>query len=403
MNYYTNLPPKIAEGSDATTLQAFDSYYTTPLEVPVATFDSIKGYFESKGFAKISADAIAIVIIRQSKADNVNPMAMLDTLKGLNSVELSNVVSEILNYNRFKTSYLGYAPQATSTAEVVRNVVAQPPLIKSYSVNASYNTVNEGENITFTINTTNVKNGTVLYWTTTGSTINSSDIQFGITSGSVTINNNTAQVQLNILVDQLTETSEILVFNLKINSLNGPTVTSTSVTVNNTSFAFIADYMVIEYTFNSGTDLDTRTRIVSPTVGSYIGWGWPETNPNILLWGGDNTGRGTETALIRINNLRIIYPDTTDIKIDCRAVWYYEVGTDPVSLKITLYSGGAPVRNGFNWINPTATASAVLDFNFKAISLQSQAQEGIGERIAVLNYNVTTGQGYLDTTDNTVY
>jgi hypothetical protein len=330
-------------------------------------------------------------------------MTMLDTLKGLDSVQLSNVVSEILNYNRFKTSYLGYAPQATSTAEVVRNVIAEPPLIKSYAVIASYNTVNEGENITFTINTTNVKNGTVLYWTTTGSTINSSDIEFGITSGSVTINNNTAQVQLNILVDQLTEVSESLIFNLKINSLTGPTVTSTSVTVNNTSFAFIADYIVIEYTFNSGTDLDTRTRIVSPTVGSYIGWGWPQTNTNILSWGGDNTGRGTETALVKVDNLRIIYPDTTDIKVDCRAVWYNEVGEEPVGLNITLYSGGAMIRNGFNWANPTATSSAVLDVNLKVISLKSQAPEGIGERIAVLNYNVITGQGYLDTTDNTVY
>ncbi len=124
MSYYTNLPPKIQTGSDATTLEAFNSYYTAPLDVPVSTFDSIKGYFERKGFDKLSSDAIAIAIIRQAKADQVNPMTLLDSLQGLDSVQLSNVVSEILNYNRFKTSYLGYAYSVNPLDEVKRNVVA---------------------------------------------------------------------------------------------------------------------------------------------------------------------------------------------------------------------------------------------------------------------------------------
>jgi hypothetical protein len=124
MNYYTNLPPKPATGSDATTLQAFESYYTAPLEVPVSTFDSIKGYFELRGFDKLSADSTAIAIIRQAKADGVNPMSIIDTLKGLDSVQLSNVVSEILNYSRFRTSYLGYAYSVNPLDEVKRNVVA---------------------------------------------------------------------------------------------------------------------------------------------------------------------------------------------------------------------------------------------------------------------------------------
>jgi hypothetical protein len=122
MSYYTNLPPKTATGSDSTTLQAFESYYTAPLEVPVSTFDSIKGYFELRGFDKLSADATAIAIIRQAKADGVNPMSIIDTLKGLDSIQLSNVVSEILNYSRFKTSYLGYAAKSVIFPEIARNI-----------------------------------------------------------------------------------------------------------------------------------------------------------------------------------------------------------------------------------------------------------------------------------------
>ena len=103
MTFYTNLPTKSSTNSDSQTLQAFDAYYTAPLEVSVSTFDAVKGFFEQRGFEQLSANAVAIAIIRQSKIDNVNPMVLLDDLIGLDNVKLSNVVSEILNYNRFKT------------------------------------------------------------------------------------------------------------------------------------------------------------------------------------------------------------------------------------------------------------------------------------------------------------
>lgn len=121
MAYYTNVPPS---DTDQSTVQAFDAYYTAPLEIPTGTFDAMRGFFESKGFDKLSAEAVSTAIIRQSKVDGVNPMSMLDTLQGLTSVQMSNVVSEILNYNRFKTSFLGYAYDYNPLTEVQRNVVA---------------------------------------------------------------------------------------------------------------------------------------------------------------------------------------------------------------------------------------------------------------------------------------
>jgi len=124
MTEYTNIPSTKKENSDSSTLQAFDAYYTAPLEMSVATFDAVKGYFEKRGFNKVSADAVAVAIIRQSKIDGVNPMTVLDTLIGLDSVQLSNVVSEILNYNRYKTSFLGYAYENNPLDEVQRNVIA---------------------------------------------------------------------------------------------------------------------------------------------------------------------------------------------------------------------------------------------------------------------------------------
>jgi hypothetical protein len=45
-------------------------------------------------------------------------------MKGLTDVEISGLITEILNYNRFKTSSLGTASPFTPAEEVARNIVA---------------------------------------------------------------------------------------------------------------------------------------------------------------------------------------------------------------------------------------------------------------------------------------
>ena len=122
-NLYSNLPPPPV-GSLNATIQAFDTYYSKPLELDASTFAAMTGFFESKGFEKTSAESVAVIIMKQAKQDGYNPMKILDTLKGLTSVEISALVSEILNYNRVKTSFLGYANQFTPADEITRNIVA---------------------------------------------------------------------------------------------------------------------------------------------------------------------------------------------------------------------------------------------------------------------------------------
>jgi hypothetical protein len=62
--------------------------------------------------------------MKQAKKDGYNPMQILDTLTGVDSVEISALVAEILNYNRVKTSFLGYSKEFTPHDEVQRNVLA---------------------------------------------------------------------------------------------------------------------------------------------------------------------------------------------------------------------------------------------------------------------------------------
>ena len=121
---YSNVPTDTAryQGTDAT-IQLLNNYYAEPLELKASEFDAIVGFFTSKGFDTNSAQSITVAIINQSKIDNFNPMIVLDTMKRLDKIELNNLILEILNYNRYKTSFLGYKAQFLPTEEVVRNIV----------------------------------------------------------------------------------------------------------------------------------------------------------------------------------------------------------------------------------------------------------------------------------------
>lgn len=121
---YNNLPPANV-GSDAgATVQAFDNYYAMPLELNAGVLAAMTGFFTSRGFESVAAESISVTIMKQAKKDNYNPMEILSTLGGLADVEISALVAEILNYNRFKTSFLGYALKFTPHEEVLRNVIA---------------------------------------------------------------------------------------------------------------------------------------------------------------------------------------------------------------------------------------------------------------------------------------
>jgi len=122
MNTYSNLPPKNYTDKNSTVL-AFDSYYTKPLELNAGMFDAMKSFFTARGFEITAAESIVVTIIKQAKKDNYNPMEILDTLKGLTDVELSALVAEIVNNNRLKTSFLGYGLPFQPNYQVSRNIV----------------------------------------------------------------------------------------------------------------------------------------------------------------------------------------------------------------------------------------------------------------------------------------
>ena len=116
---YSNLPAA-AVPDTSSTVQAFDNYQSQPIELSSAVLAAMTAFFTKRGFGEVAAESITVTVMTQAKQDGYNPMQILDTLKGLSNVELSGLVSEILNYNRFKSSSLGYAQTIKPNAEIQR-------------------------------------------------------------------------------------------------------------------------------------------------------------------------------------------------------------------------------------------------------------------------------------------
>ena len=119
----TNIPYANFKSSDST-VQSFNNYYASPIELHSGVLNALTGFFTSKGFEEMSAQAISVIIMTQSKKDKLNPMSVLDTLSGYDSVEISAFVTTLLNFNRYKTSFLGFSLNFTPKDSVARNVIA---------------------------------------------------------------------------------------------------------------------------------------------------------------------------------------------------------------------------------------------------------------------------------------
>jgi hypothetical protein len=102
----------------------------------------------------------------------------------------------------------------------------------TYSIVADRVLVNEGQYINFDVFTTNVSNGTVLYWQAIGEpgeeyTSPTGDDFEGYLTGTVTINSNTGSFGFQVFEDQDTEGEEVFVMRLRTGSAAGPIVATT--------------------------------------------------------------------------------------------------------------------------------------------------------------------------------
>lgn len=107
------------------TLVYFNNFYNSGGAISYLQneVDAVVGYFLKRGFEKVAAINTGGVLLEQAKRDSVPVFKLLDTLKGINDVQLSNIVAQIINANRRKTSSIGYKQLSENQLFDQRNII----------------------------------------------------------------------------------------------------------------------------------------------------------------------------------------------------------------------------------------------------------------------------------------
>lgn len=119
----SNIPRDPNVNTDQAVRDFFDQYYQGRVEYAASEVDAVLGFFSNRGFGDEASSSIASVLLRQAKVDQVSTFRLLDTLKGLDELQLSALVAEILNYSRIKSSSLGYRTRAETNFFEARNIL----------------------------------------------------------------------------------------------------------------------------------------------------------------------------------------------------------------------------------------------------------------------------------------
>lgn len=159
----------------------------------------------------------------------------------------------------------------STSGPTVRNT---PPLIinevgvgNTYSITPSVFSVTEGNSVTFTVNTTNVANGTTLYWMINYIYAEAGD--FDIIYGEFTINNNTGSFTVDTIDDLTDDVTKLFNVSVKTGSTSGVIIaTSDVITINNSNQLYSSNtsYNTVEYWVSSdgGTTKSLATVSLKP-------------------------------------------------------------------------------------------------------------------------------------------
>jgi hypothetical protein len=124
----SSLPINISKKTDARTNLYFDTYYSRVLNLADNDLNTVVAFFETQGFERSAAIAVSNVLLQQAKNENIKIFKLLDTLKKYSGTQLSSVVAEILNYDRKRTSVIGYRKEQRIATFESRNIIEGNPI-----------------------------------------------------------------------------------------------------------------------------------------------------------------------------------------------------------------------------------------------------------------------------------
>jgi len=105
------------------TEQYFNEYFKQSINFTPNEVDSVVSYFLKRGFEKQAAINVSSVLLQQADIDGITIFKLIDTLKGINDVQLNNVIAQILNVNRNKSSKIGFRTEELTQLFDQRNII----------------------------------------------------------------------------------------------------------------------------------------------------------------------------------------------------------------------------------------------------------------------------------------
>ena len=121
--FYTNLPQKDKNEFEKTVEKLTTTPYETNYEFNVGEYDSTVAFFVKRNFSREAAESTAYAILAQAKIDDIKPQQILDQLGYAKEALLSELITIILNANRYKSSRLGVRQTLNAKDTVSRNII----------------------------------------------------------------------------------------------------------------------------------------------------------------------------------------------------------------------------------------------------------------------------------------
>ena len=209
----------------ASTVNEGDTVTTTITTENV--LDSVVLYWNITGTNIDSAD-FSVGALAGSGTISSNTFSLTHTLDN----DVTTEGSEVFNINLFTDS--ARTKQVATTAITV-NDTSTTPSAETYSISPSPLTVNEGNTVVTTVTTTNVADNTTLWWSLSG--MNQTDFSSGALTGFGIITSNTFSFNHTLALDQITEGTEYVNYELWTDSGRTARVGIATVTVLDTSQA----------------------------------------------------------------------------------------------------------------------------------------------------------------------
>ena len=221
----------------------------------------------------------------------------------------------------------------------------------TYSITESTLTVDEGDPVTFTINTTGVPEGQTLFYTLDGTNVDYLDFDDYTKQGTFTVSAGVGTVTKTLRSDlSNTEGTETFTFNVRIGSVTGDIVaTSNSVSVTDATYSITESSTIL----NEGDSVTFTINTTGVSDGSVLYWSFDGTNIDYLDF--DNYYRyGTFTVSAGVGTV------TSTIRADLTnsegtEYFYFNVRTDSVTGTVVATSNLITINDATYTLTQDAT------------------------------------------------